>query len=259
MAEKRMKLGSITSGRVAAPIKTTVYGPAGVGKTTFASGAPSPVFIPVEEGTNALDVQRFPQPETFQDVLDAVTELGSSEHKHKTLVIDTLDALEPLIWAHVCKSGGKASIEDFGYGKGYVAALEQWRILLSYLERLRAKKTMNVVLIAHAQIKKFQNPEAADYDRWELKLAGKGASGLVTEWSDALLFATHEVVAATDKNERTRGVSTGERIARTVHGAAFEAKNRYSLPDPMPLSWASYREALKAYHAAPAADAAKEQ
>ena len=247
-----MKLSSITGGRVAAPVKTTVYGPAGVGKTTFSSGAPSPIFLPVEEGTNALDVQRFPAPEKFSDVLDAITELGTTEHKFKTLVVDTLDALEPLIWAHVCEQGKKASIEDFGYGKGYVSALEQWRLLLSYLERLRSKKQMNVVLIAHGQIKKFQNPEGADYDRWELKLAGKGASGLITEWSDSLLFACYEVVAATDKNERTRGVATGSRIARTVHGAAYEAKNRYGLPDPMPLGWAAYREALKAHHAAPA-------
>ena len=253
-----MKLSSITGGRVAAPVKTTVYGVAGVGKTTFAAGAPSPIFLPIEEGTNALDVQRFPQPQTFQDVLDAVTELGTAEHKYRTLVVDTLDALEPLIWAHVCAAGKKTSIEDFGYGKGYVAALEQWRLLLSYLERLRAKKQMNVVLIAHAAVKKFQNPEAADFDRWEMKLAGKGTSALITEWSDALLFACHEVVAATDQKERTRGVATGSRIARTVHGAAYEAKNRYRLPDPMPLDWASYREALKAHHAAPAATA-KEQ
>ena len=244
-----MKLGSITGGRVAAPVKTTIYGVAGVGKTTFAAGAPSPVFLPVEEGTNALDVQRFPQPETFKDVIDAITELGTAEHKFRTLVVDTLDALEPLIWAHVCEQGKKASIEDFGYGKGYVAALEQWRVFLSYLERLRAKRNMNVVLIAHAAVKKFQNPESADFDRWELKLAGKGASGLITEWSDSLLFACHEVVAATDKSERTRGVSTGRRVARTVHGTGYEAKNRYGLPDPMDLEWAAYREALKAHHA----------
>ena len=245
--QKRMSLGAITSGVVTAPVKTTIYGPEGVGKTKFASGAPAPIYIPIEEGTNTFDVKRFPAPETFSDVLEAIVELGKGEHSYRTVVLDTLDALEPLIWRHVCDAGKKDSIEDFGYGRGYTAALDQWRTLLAYLERLRKAKSMNVVLIAHAQIKKFQNPESADFDRWELKLAGKGASGLVKEWSDNLLFATYEVVAATDKSDRTRGVSTGQRIARTVHSGAFDAKYRYSLPDPMPLEWSAYRDAMRSY------------
>lgn len=252
-AAKKMQLSAVGTGRIMSPIKTTVYGPPGCGKTTFASGSPGAIYIPTEEGTNALDVARFPQPETFADVLDAIAELASGEHKYRTLVIDTLDALEPLIWAQVCANDPKKAkcIEDVGggWGKGYVAALDQWRILLSRLEGLRKAKSMNVVLIAHSQVKKFANPEGSDFDRYDLKLAGKGASGLITEWSDVLLFATYEVEVATDLKDRTRGISTGNRIARTVHSGAFEAKNRYSLPDPMPLKWDEYRAAVKAYYA----------
>ncbi len=251
----KMTLQAVTSGRIKSPIKTAIYGPAGVGNSTFAAGAPGAIFLPVEEGTNAIDCARFPMPETFNDVLDAIGTLATGEHKYKTLVIDTLDALEALIWQHVCAAGKKQSIEDFGYGKGYVAALEQWRIFLSRLEGLRKARSMSIVLVAHSQIRKFQNPEGADFDRYELKLAGKGASGLVTEWSDCLLFACYETVAAVDKNERTRGVTTGKRIARTVHGAAYEAKNRYSLPDPMDLEWGAYREALMRFHTDGGADA----
>lgn len=250
--KSRMSIGAVTSGIVAAPIKTLVYGPEGVGKTSFAAGAPSPIFIPIEEGTNHLPVARFPAPETFQDVLDAITELGRTEHPYRTLVLDTLDALEPLIWEHVVRQAGKPdkikSIEDFGYGKGYIAALDSWRLLLAYLEKLRRAKQINVVMLAHSQIKKFQNPEGEDFDRFELKLAGKGASGVVKEWSDNVLFATYEVIASTDKDtDRTRGFSTGKRVARTTHSGAFDAKNRYSLPDPLELSWAAYRDGMKAY------------
>jgi hypothetical protein len=242
-----MVLGSITSGRVVAPLKTLVYGPPGVGKTTFAAGAPGAVFFPIEEGTNAVDTARFPAPESFQDVLDGITELERGEHKFKTAIFDTLDALEALIWAKVCADAKKASIEDVGggWGKGYVAALGELRLFLSRLERLRNTRGMNIVLVAHAQVKKFANPEGQDYDRFELKLAGKGASALVQEWVDNLLFANFEVIAATDeKTDRTRGVATGKRIAHTVRAGAYEAKNRHNLPDPMALDWASYREAV---------------
>ena len=240
-------LASITGGKVMAPVKTTVMGPPGVGKTTFAAGAPSPIFLPVEEGTNSLDVQRFPQPATFEEALAAVTLLNKEEHKYKTLVIDTLDAMEPLVWRDVCEHGKKDSIEDFGYGKGYVLALERWRVMLACLENLRKAKRMNIVLVAHAQIKKFANPIGADYDRWDMKLAGKGASALFVEWSDALLFAEYETLTPTDDKDRVRAVSTGNRIARTNHAGGYEAKNRFGLPDPMPLDWAAYREALQSH------------
>jgi len=256
----RMTLGAVVSGRVMAPIKAAVYGLEGAGKTTFAAGAPSPIFIPIEEGTNALNVQRSPAPETFGDVLDFLTVLTREKHEFRTVVLDTLDALEPMIWAQVCLAGKKPSIEGFGYGKGYVAALDLWRVLLARLEQLRAAKKMNVVLIAHSQIKKFQNPEGEDFDRYELKLAGKGAAGLIKEWTDDLLFATYEVIAATDEEkERTRGVATGKRIARTVHSGAFDAKSRHELPDPMPLEWTEYRAALTKFYQAgkPAAEEVK--
>lgn len=244
----KMALSSITSGKIMAPIKTLVYGPEGVGKSTFASESASPVFIPVEEGTNALDVKRFPRPETLQDFLDAIIELGKGEHEFKTVVVDTIDALEPLIWAAVCKKGKKDSIEDFGYGKGYTIALAEWLTVLHYLERLRALKGINVVLLAHSQVKTFKNPEGEDFDRYELKLAGKGASALCKEWSDNVLLATYEVIAATnEQTKRTRGLSTGNRIAHTVHSGAYDAKNRHSLPDPMPFVWADYRAAVAAH------------
>lgn len=242
-------LASITGGRVIAPIKTTIMGVAGVGKSTFASGAAGAIFIPTEEGTNCLDVQRFPRPETLDDVLDDIVLLKNEKHDYKTLAVDTLDALEPIVWADVCKAGGKKSIEDFGYGKGYVEALARWRVMVSCMDSLRVAKGMNIVLIAHSQIKKFSNPDGADYDRFEMKLAGKGASALFTEWSDVVLFAQYETLTPKDEQDRTRAVSTGRRIARTVHSGAYDAKNRYNLPDPMLLDWDIYRAAVKSFFA----------
>lgn len=240
----RMTLATVRSGRRELPLRTLLYGAEGVGKTTFAACAPRPIFLAAEDGTAHLDVPRFPTPETWTDVLDAIRTLATEAHDYQTVVIDTLDAVEPLVWRHVCARDKQDSIESYGYGKGYVAALDEWRVLLAALERLRAIRTMNVVLIAHTWLRPFKNPEGPDFDRYEMKLHPK-AGGQVKEWCDDVLFARFETYAAKDeRTKRIRGVSTGARIVCTVRTAAYDAKNRHSLPETLPLSWEDYAAAL---------------
>jgi hypothetical protein len=249
--ESRMKLGAISKGRLERPLRVLLYGVEGVGKSTFAANAPSPIFLAAEDGTAQLDVARFPEPRTWQEALDAVEELTVGEHEFKTVVVDTLDWLEPLCWDHVVSKaplvGGKVkikAIEDFGFGKGYVAALDEWRKLLSAFERLRSKRGMHVVFLAHSWVKPFKNPEDEDYDRYELKLHAK-AGGLIKEWADAVLFTRFETFANTDdRTKRTRGVSSGNRVLHTVRTAAYDAKNRYDLPTTLPLDWTAFAKAV---------------
>lgn len=249
--ESRMKLGAIVKGRVERPIRVLLFGVEGVGKSTFAANAPAPIFLAAEDGTAQLDVARFPEPKTWLDVFDALDELVTADHAYKTVVVDTLDWLEPLCWQHVVERAARAnpkikSIEDFGFGKGYVAALDEWRKLLAALEQLRTKRGMHVVFLAHSWVKPFKNPEDEDYDRYELKLHAK-AGGLLKEWADAVLFTRFETFANTDdKTKRTRGVSSGNRIVHTQRTAAFDAKNRYDLPQTLPLDWSAFAAAVKA-------------
>lgn len=237
----KMTLSAIKKGRIDKPKRVLLYGCEGVGKTTFAAGAPSPVFIGAEDGTNHLDVARFPEPESWADILGAIKELHG-QHSFKTVVIDTLDWVEPLCWQHVCQEGGQPTIEAFGYGKGYVAALDQWRVLLSALDRLRGSKGMHVALLAHSHIRTYRNPKGEDYDRFELKLNPK-ASALCKEWADAVLFANYDLLTHTEEN-RTRGVSSGARFIHTSWHAAYDAKNRFSLPDRLPLGWADLESSV---------------
>lgn len=233
----RMTLGAVTRGRVAAPLRILCYGVEGVGKSTLGASAPAPIFLGAEDGSALLDVARFPQPRAWGEVLDAVRVLTHEEHAYRTLVLDSLDWIEPLVWAAVCAEMKIKSIEEPGFGKGYVAAVEQWRRLIAALDGLRRAKHMNVVLIGHALTKKFANPEGSDYERYTLKLNDKAAA-LWREWVDELLFARFEVYVAKDKyTKRAKGVSTGSRIAQTLHAAAYDAKSRHGLPNPMPLSW----------------------
>lgn len=237
---------AVVRGRRAHPLWTHLYGPEGCGKSTFGSNAPSPIFIDVEQGSNELDVARFAfdggertAPATWPELLDALRVIEREKHDFRSVVIDTLDAAEALIWKFICERDGKTSIEEYGYGKGYVAAVDEWRIFVAALERIRAKG-IQVVTLAHSVVKPFKNPLGDDYDRFQMKLHEK-AAGLVKERADVVLFAQYEEYAYKDeKTKRVRGVSRGARVMFTVRHAAYDAKNRFDLPEKMPLSWADY-------------------
>lgn len=244
----RMSLGAVQKGRVQKPHRIVLYGPEGIGKSTFGAGAPSPIFLPVEEGTNHLDVARFPKAETWREAREAVRTLITEKHEYQTLVLDTLDALEPLLWRYMIERDKYADekqktvlrdIESYGFGKGYAKALEDWRGLLKDLEAVSAKG-MHIVLLAHSQVKPFKNPAGEDYDRYELKIHAK-AAGLFKEWCDSLLFANYETFAKKDQaTKRVRGIDTGARLIFTERRAAYDAKHRGNLPDQLPLSWQDF-------------------
>jgi hypothetical protein len=243
----RMTLGNITKGRIDAPLRVLLYGVEGVGKSTFAMRAPSPIFLNQEKGTEELSVARFPEPQRWDDVLDGVRALEAEPSEYKTLVIDPVNWLEPLCWAKVCAKNGWQTIDEPGYGKGFDAALDEWRVFLSALDRLRHARGMHIILIAHAQVKSFTPPEAeASFDRYQIAMNQK-AAGLLKQWSSAVLFAKHEVYAHKDKtSKRIRGVSSGARQLFTQWTAAYDAKNRYHLPETLPLSWEEFFAAVEA-------------
>jgi hypothetical protein len=236
-------LEQVQRGIVQAPRRTNLYGVHGVGKSTFAAMAERPVFIQTEDGLANIDCDRFPLATTYADVLAALGELYTEAHEYRTVVLDSLDWLERLIWAKVCADRSVESIEDIGYGKGYVFALTQWREVLQGLDALRNERRMAVILIAHVQIEKFANPETDTYDRYSPRLQ-KLASALVQEWCDEVLFATYKVHTKTTSEgfdrKRVQGIGTGERILRTTERPAHVAKNRLGLPDEIPLDYRIY-------------------
>jgi len=181
----------------------TVYGVHGIGKSTFAAQAPSPVFIQTEDGLGMLDCAHFPLAASFDDVIGALAALYTEPHDFKTCVIDSVDWLEALIWAKVCRDNGWASIEDAGYGKGYVAALNLWRQYLDGLNALRDVKGMSVVQIAHTDIKRFDSPEHDPYDRYVIKLHARAAA-LLQEHSDIVLFANYRISTVKATSASTR-------------------------------------------------------
>lgn len=231
------------------PHRIVIYGPEGVGKSTFAARAPKCVMLGMERGLSEIKgAHRFPQAGRWDEVLDSIEFLLSAEHPYESLAIDTLDWLEPLCWAHACdignEKGKQDSIEAFGYGKGYNAAVDHWRTLLARLDELQAKRSMNVILVAHAEPKTFKNPLDEDYDRFVGTIHHK-AWGLMKQWAKEVLFANYESYTI-EKSGRVRGVSSGKRIIHTEYSAAFDAKNRHGLPAKLPLDWATFTAACAA-------------
>lgn len=239
-------LQQIERGRSAAPPRLMVYGTEGIGKSTLASQAPRPIFVQTEDGLGEIDCHRFPLARSFDDVLGALSSLHSQEHDYQSVVVDSLDWLERLIWDSVCLDYGAKSIEkvDGGYGKGYIYALTPWRRFIDHLSDLHRDRCMAVILIAHAKVEKFDDPESSPYDRYSPRLH-KHAAALLTEWCDAVLFASRKFRTQTEDagfgRKRTIahavGKDGGERVMRTVGGPSCVAKNRYNLDGELPLDW----------------------
>lgn len=232
----------IIKGKLPCAKKVLIYGPEGIGKSTFASMFPEPLFIDTEGSTKEMDVSRTPAPSSWTMLLEQIAYVKQHPDICKTLVIDTLDWAEQMCVTHVCALHNKSGIEDFGYGNGYVYAKEEFGRLLNRLEEI-VKAGIHVVLTAHAQMRKFEQPdELGAYDRWELKLGKKTTSQtspLVKEWADMVLFANYKTfsVAVDDKGKKHKAQG-GARVMYTAHHPCWDAKNRYNLPAEMPFDYA---------------------
>jgi hypothetical protein len=239
-------LKQVIKGKIESPFLVLVFGNAGVGKSTFGASAPNPIFVGPEQGTNNLDISRFPTPKNFGDVTQALNELATEPHDFKTVVIDSLDWLELLAHQKIMADYRVKSIElaAGGYGKGYTEARNLFSGLIEQLNTLRNKRGMNIVLIAHSQIIKFEDPQSQTaYDRFTIKLH-KASSALFQEYVDAILFCTYKKYTAKD-GENVRTFSDGARVMFTSWAAGHDAKNRYGLPEELPLSWSAFIDAVK--------------
>ena len=242
-AKPTSRLAAVQRGRIAAAYRYVFYGTEGVGKSTLAAHAPEPIWFDVEDGSGRLDVARYPfrdgdgghVPTSYADVLAGLDDLATNDHPYKTLVIDTADRLEALIHRHVCERDRKSGIEEYGYGKGYQVALDEVRGLCARLDRLRIARGMNVILLAHATIRTFKNPEGEDFDRYHLRIHEK-AAGFIKEWADVAGFIRFEEGAHLAKGgARAKGYSTGRRMLHLARTAAYDAKTRLSLPEEIEL------------------------
>lgn len=232
---------NISTGKVHTAVKTVIYGAEGIGKTTLAAQFPSPLFIDTEGSTKQLDVARLPTPSSWEMLLQEL-DFVRDKRPCATLVIDTVDWAEQLCIADLCAKNGKSGIEDFGYGKGWEFEKESFGKFLNKLTEV-INAGINVTLTAHAALRKFEQPdEMGSYDRWEMKLGSKTTnkiSPLIKEWADIVLFCNYKtLVVQTDKEGKKHKAQGNRRVMYTQHHPCWDAKNRYGLPEEIPMEYA---------------------
>lgn len=236
------------------PPRIVIYGPHGIGKNTLAGSAPRPVLVNLEDGhPSGQPIDAFPKANSFADVMEAMYALYNEKHDFETVVIDSIDWLEPMVWTETVRRNNEAnpnkqwgSIEEPGYGKGYAATLDVWRDYLDAINALRNDRGMAIIQTAHAEVKRFDSPETEPFDRYQIKLH-KMASALIQEHADMVLFANFKTsVTKTDVGMKrvARGVGSGTRVMYTEERPAFLAKNRHNLPPELPLSWDALAAAM---------------
>ena len=234
------------SGSPIPPVRINIQGTDGIGKSTFGAGADTPIFIQAEDGLSFINAPRFPQADTWAEMLEQVKSLVTEEHQYKTVVLDTTDAAAKLGEAYVCEQNGWSSAADpkAGYGAFYVAEENAWGHLLSGLNVLHTQKGMNGILLSHVASKAYKDPELEPYDRWEMR-CNKKVNSLIKDWVDFNLFANYETQLIKD-GQKARGVSYGNRGLYTRFAAAYDAKSRLELPNKLEFSWNHFMEAYTA-------------
>lgn len=229
--------------------KHLLFGMPGVGKSTIASQADSPLFVDYDRGIKQLRVDRVPGPSSWSDVMGLFRELAVEKHKYKTIAIDTIDPLEELAVQHVCKVGRKESLADFGYGDGYAALKNEWRLMLSALDAV-ADKGITICLLAHSVVRQTSDPQLGPYEVYTTGLQ-KGVWAVTARWCDMIGFCAFEN-ARIEKEKRS--VYTGQRQLLTTAGSGYIAKNRWGLPRVLPLDWKALQAAIQHFYNANPAD-----
>lgn len=264
-------LNSISAEAVTRAPRIVLLGVEKIGKTSFACGdrvadggriaeygLNSPVVISVrgEQGADEIPVPKFPVAQSLADVIEALASLYTGEHQFGTVVVDSVSALEPLVWADVCQEAGVQSIEKVGggYGKGYTEALAKWRRLLEGLDALRTAKGMASIVIGHTKVKAINNPDTDSYDAYQLDINDKAAN-LLYRWADLILFANTKVVVKKENTgfngEKSRAIdgANGMRFLYTQKRPSHPGGGRGAfgaLPYELPLDWASFQSAVAA-------------
>lgn len=233
---------NITTGKVPKAQKVVLYGVEGIGKSTFASQFPDPLFIDTEDSTLHMDVKRFDKPTSWEMLMQQV-DFVKQNRPCQTLVIDTMDWAEDLCKRHLMTANGWNAIDSEGYGKKFVALAEQMGGLLNKLSEV-IDMGINVVVTAHAMLRKKEEPdEMGAFDRYELKLEKKTAP-LVKEWADMVLFANYKTTVITDSKTNSKKATGGQRMMYTTHRPAWDAKNRIGLADELPFEYVQIVQAF---------------
>jgi hypothetical protein len=242
-----INLQTVIKGKNILPPRVFLYGPAGVGKSTFASEAPNPLFLCAEDGVNNIDCAK--QKVTSKtDILDMCRALYTDDHDYKTVVLDTADMADALITKEM---RGSYTEGELGFGKDKAIYKGMWMEVLEAFEHLQHKKNMLVILLGHSEIVNYAPPDSPPYDIYQPNLS-KVSNELIKHWAECTFFANHKIVLKEEKTgfqKRLVGANaTPKRFIYTQPCASYFAKNRFDLPAEIEIkkgeSWDAFMSAF---------------
>lgn len=242
-------LDKVTTGKQMKPINVLLFGVEGIGKSSFAANAPKPIFVGAEEN-DELDVAKFPRCDSFNDFISYLDALASEKHEYKTIVVDTIDSIETLLHKQILETDKASSMAKArgGFGAAYTEAANNMVDVRRKLAKLRDEKKMNVIILAHAQKLKFEEPlHGISYDTYEMKL-DKRVVPLFKEWVSCILFANY--VTHKTKNDAGKEylIGIGERKILTEKRPGHDGKNRYNMPYEINLNWQEFVSYVKKFY-----------
>jgi hypothetical protein len=235
------------------PPKIIIYGKSKIGKSTFGSQAPNPIILDLENGMESIYVAKH-KAKTFVQVVEFMRALYTQQHDFKYLVVDSIDWLERIMVDQLCSQYNARTLNDknckaFSYGGGERLLLTMWNQFINGLDFLHQEKNMGIILIAHNQIRKFDDPLTESYDQHSIKLE-KRSSERLKEWVDCILFASQKVKIEEEKQGFGSVVNRGKDMGRIIYTEgrpSFEAGNRFKLPPEIEFSWKSFYSYFNKY------------
>lgn len=233
------KLNNVIVGKIPEPPRVVLYGEHGVWKTSIASHLPKPIIVQTEKGASQIECPKFPVARSYLEARENLEALVAEQHTYKTVILDSLDWLERLIFSEVAAKQGVADIGEIDFGKGYHTATSYWKEVFALLDTLQEKRRMMICLLAHATVAKYESPDSQGYDIITIDLHKQVRSSVI-EWADCVLYIAQDRILDTKKGafgkEVTKATGTGDRIIHTTGKPAFVAKNRYGLPPEVQFS-----------------------
>ena len=233
----------IQTGKKAKPRKLLIYGVPGVGKSTFAAGSSRPIFIQTEDGLDDIGPARV-RIDKAGDINEALRTIKTVAADYDTLILDGCSGMNDMLVKKVCDVNGKESLVDVGgYGKGYAYLLDEWKAMLDLLMLFTSEFNMGLILVAHSQIRRFEDPMQEGYDRYLPALRDNINEHLINHMDEVFFaeFKTH--VRKTEggvKGPQSKAIGGTERILHTTNLAAARAKNRLGMPPEIKLDWKEY-------------------
>jgi len=255
-------ISSLNSTKSDKPPITLIYGVDGVGKTSLAAEWPDPIYLHtqgeeppsnIELATPSAEDGEDTAIQSYDEMIELMTQLVVGDHDRKTVIIDSVDGFESLVWAKTCERNGFASIEAPGYGKGYIETDQEWQFFIDGVVALK-QRGIAVVMLAHPEVIRFDSPITDPYSRYTIKLH-KRANAMLREKSDIVLFMNYRTTIKEKEVARQKTVAHGEgggdRQMHTEERPGFLAKSRYQMPPTIPYKIGKGYAELSKYFPAP--------